>query len=115
MARDHFDLSGKIAVVAGASRGIGAEIAKILGEYGAHVIACSRDAARCSETVEAIVATGGSAEAQTCHIGKLDQIEEITKGAIALTETAGLRQILFRETLDTRALLQTAYRELEAV
>ena len=58
MARDHFDLSGKIAVVAGASRGIGAEIAKILGEYGAHVIACSRDAARCGETVEAIAAIG---------------------------------------------------------
>ena len=77
MARDHFDLSGKIAVVAGASRGIGAEIAKILGEYGAHVIACSRDAARCGETVEAIAAAGGSAEAQTCHIGKLDQIEAL--------------------------------------
>lgn len=80
MARDHFNLRGKIAVVAGASRGIGAEIAKILGEYGAHVIACSRDAARCGETVEAIVATGGSAEAQTCHIGRLEQIEALFDG-----------------------------------
>ena len=77
MARDHFNLNGKIAVVAGASRGIGAEIARILGDYGAHVIACSRDAVRCQDTVDAIVQAGGSAEAQTCHIGKLDQIDAL--------------------------------------
>lgn len=75
MPRNQFDLSGKIAVVAGASRGIGAEIAKILGEYGAHVIATSRDAERCQETVEAIAKLGGTAEAQSCHLGRMEQIE----------------------------------------
>ena len=79
MVRNHFDLNGKIAVIAGASRGIGAEVAKILGDYGAHVVACSRDASRCQDTVDAIVHGGGSAEAQTCHIGKLDQIEALFK------------------------------------
>ncbi len=79
MAQDHFDLSGKVAVIAGASRGIGAEIAKIFGDYGAHVVACSRDAARCQDTVDAIVGDGGSAEARTCHIGKLDQIDALFK------------------------------------
>ena len=77
MERDHFDLTGKVAVIAGASRGIGAEIAKILGEYGAHVIASSRDGARCKPLVETIIKEGGSAEVQTCHIGKLDQIEAL--------------------------------------
>ena len=48
------------------------------------------------------------------HENKLDQIEQISEGAIALTETAGLRQILFRDALDTRALLQAAYGELGA-
>ncbi len=38
MATDLFDLSGRIALVSGASRGIGEEIAKLLGEQGAHVI-----------------------------------------------------------------------------
>jgi NAD(P)-dependent dehydrogenase (short-subunit alcohol dehydrogenase family) len=75
MPRMQFDLSGKIAVVAGASRGIGAEIAKILGEYGAHVIALSRGLDGCAETVAAITALGGSAEAQVCHIGKIESIE----------------------------------------
>ena len=75
MARDQFNLTGKVAVVAGASRGIGQEIAKILGEYGAHVVAVSRGADGCAETVAAIEALGGSAEMRACHIGRVDQIE----------------------------------------
>jgi len=75
MSRDHFQLDGKIAVVAGASRGIGQAIATILGEYGAHVIALSRSADGCAETVDIIRQGGGSAEAQGCHIGRIEQIE----------------------------------------
>ncbi len=79
MAREQFNLDGKIAVVAGASRGIGQAIATILGEYGAHVVALSRGADGCAETVEIITTGGGSAEARACHIGKLDQIEALFK------------------------------------
>ena len=42
MATQLFDLTGKIALVSGASRGIGEEIAKLLAEQGAHVIVSSR-------------------------------------------------------------------------
>lgn len=72
-----FDLSGKIAIVTGASRGIGAEIAKLLAAHGAHTIVSSRKQADCQTVVDEITATGGSAEAIACHIGELEQIEAL--------------------------------------
>jgi NAD(P)-dependent dehydrogenase (short-subunit alcohol dehydrogenase family) len=72
-----FDLTGKIAIVTGASRGIGAEIAKLLAAYGAHTIVSSRKQADCQTVVDEITAAGGSAEAIACHIGELEQIEAL--------------------------------------
>ncbi|AYQ91017.1 SDR family oxidoreductase [Burkholderia gladioli] len=72
-----FDLSGKIAVVSGASRGIGEEAARLLAAFGAHVIVASRRIDDCRRVAEAIVADGGSAEAAACHIGELEQIEAL--------------------------------------
>ena len=76
-APDLFDLSGKIAVVTGASRGIGAEIARLLAAHGAHTIVSSRRQADCQVVVDEIVAAGGSAAAVACHIGELAQIEAL--------------------------------------
>ena len=64
-----FDLSGKIAIVTGASRGIGESAAKLLAAHGAHVIVSSRKVDDCQKVVDAIVTAGGSAEAIGCHIG----------------------------------------------
>jgi NAD(P)-dependent dehydrogenase (short-subunit alcohol dehydrogenase family) len=72
-----FDLTGKTAIVTGASRGIGAEIAKLLAAYGAHTIVSSRKQADCQTVVDEITAAGGSAEAIACHIGELEQIEAL--------------------------------------
>jgi NAD(P)-dependent dehydrogenase (short-subunit alcohol dehydrogenase family) len=72
-----FDLTGKIAIVTGASRGIGADIAKLFAACGAHVVVSSRKHADCETVVDQITELGGSAEAVACHIGELDQIEAL--------------------------------------
>ena len=74
MSTNLFDLSGKIALVTGASRGIGEAIAKLLAEQGAHVIVSSRKLDGCQAVADAITAAGGSAEAFACHVGSMDDI-----------------------------------------
>ncbi|AEK63635.1 SDR family oxidoreductase [Collimonas fungivorans] len=72
-----FDLKDKIALVTGASRGIGEAIAKLLAQQGAHVIVSSRKAEACEKVVAEIKAAGGSAETIACHIGEMAQIEAL--------------------------------------
>lgn len=72
-----FDLTGKIALVTGASRGIGASIARLLAEQGAHVILSSRKAEGCEGVASEIRNAGGKAEVIACHIGEMEQIEQI--------------------------------------
>ncbi|WP_426416169.1 SDR family oxidoreductase [Aestuariirhabdus sp. LZHN29] len=74
MATQLFDLTGKIALVTGASRGIGEEIAKLLAEQGAHVIVSSRKVDDCQKVVDGIKASGHSAEALACHVGSMEEI-----------------------------------------
>ncbi|MCI2285776.1 SDR family oxidoreductase [Colwellia sp. MSW7] len=72
-----FDLTGKIALVTGASRGIGESIAKLLAQQGAHVIVSGRKVDDCQTVVDSIIEAGGSAQAIACHIGEMEQIESI--------------------------------------
>ena len=58
---DDKPLSGKVALVTGASRGIGAATAEALGAAGAHVILVARTAAALEEVEDRIHAAGGSA------------------------------------------------------
>ncbi|HHL1989623.1 TPA: SDR family oxidoreductase [Acinetobacter baumannii] len=77
MATNLFDLTGKIALGTGASRGIGEEIAKLLAEQGAYVIVSSRKIEDCKTVAEEIIALGGKAEAFACHVGKMEDISSI--------------------------------------
>jgi NAD(P)-dependent dehydrogenase (short-subunit alcohol dehydrogenase family) len=72
-----FDLSDKIALVTGASRGIGESIAKALAAHGALVIVSSRKAADCERVAQEIRDAGGKADVIACHIGELEAIKTV--------------------------------------
>jgi len=69
-----FDLTDRIALVTGASRGIGEAIARLLAQQGAHVIVSSRKLEECEHVAADIRAAGGSAEAFACHVGHMEDI-----------------------------------------
>jgi 3-oxoacyl-[acyl-carrier protein] reductase len=69
-----FDLSDRVAIVTGASRGIGREIATLLAARGARVVAAARGD-HASETVAAIHASGGKAEAASVDVTDTGAIE----------------------------------------
>ncbi|MCE2869548.1 MAG: glucose 1-dehydrogenase, partial [Xanthomonadaceae bacterium] len=74
---DLFDLTGKTALITGASRGIGEAIAHLLAHYGAHVICTSRKRDGCQAVSDAIRAKGLQAEAAAMHIGDTAAIDAV--------------------------------------
>jgi NAD(P)-dependent dehydrogenase (short-subunit alcohol dehydrogenase family) len=78
-----FDLSGQVAVVTGASRGIGRAIAERLAQHGARVAVSSRRHDACQDVVDGIAAAGGEAFAQACHIGRKADLQALVEATLA--------------------------------
>jgi NAD(P)-dependent dehydrogenase (short-subunit alcohol dehydrogenase family) len=73
---DLFDLTGRVVVITGGSRGLGREIAFGCAHAGADVVIASRKLAACEETAAEIEkATGRQAMPYGVHVGRWDQLE----------------------------------------
>jgi len=107
MADSLFDLSGRIALVSGASRGIGEAVARLLAEYGAHVIVSSRKREDCEAVAASIRESGGRAEAFPCHVGRMEDISAIfehitsTHGQLDICVNNAATNPYFGHILDT--------------
>jgi 3-oxoacyl-[acyl-carrier protein] reductase len=87
-----FDLSGKIALVTGGSRGIGKAVSQLLARRGARVILTyARDELAARQTVESIEAAGGVAEAEKLDVGSYEQAESTV---LAVAKRTGKLDIL---------------------
>jgi NAD(P)-dependent dehydrogenase (short-subunit alcohol dehydrogenase family) len=101
------DLTGKVAVVTGGSRGIGRAIVQILAEAGADVVIASRKLDACEAVAaEVRASTGRRAVAVACHVGRWDDCEQLVARTLeelgrldVLVNNAGMSPLY--ERLDT--------------
>ena len=91
------DLVGKVAIVTGASRGIGEAAAFVLAKAGAAVMLVARDGKRVLRLAEEIVASGGRATALACDVSDygsvramVDETEQRLGSIDVLVNNAGI-------------------------
>ena len=77
-----FNLKDKVAIVTGASRGIGKAIAIQLSNAGAKVVVSSRKLEECEKVADEIKNMGGKADVIPCHVGRKDEICNLVKETI---------------------------------
>jgi NAD(P)-dependent dehydrogenase (short-subunit alcohol dehydrogenase family) len=83
MVLKEFSLDGKVAIVTGASRGIGKAIAFIMAEAGANIVAAARTASALEQTAKEIRQLGRKCLAVPTDVTKLAQVEKMVDKAIA--------------------------------
>ena len=78
-----FDLTGKVAIVTGSTKGIGLAIARGMAEHGATVVISSRKADVCETVAEDIRSSGGKAVVIPCHVGQKAQLQNLVDQTVA--------------------------------
>jgi NAD(P)-dependent dehydrogenase (short-subunit alcohol dehydrogenase family) len=82
-AAELFDLSGRVALITGGSRGLGRQIALAVARAGGAVIVASRRAEACEVVAEEIRGLGGRALPVACHVGRWDEVSRLAETAWA--------------------------------
>jgi dehydrogenase/reductase SDR family member 4 len=77
-----YDLSGRVALVTGGTRGIGRAIVAALAEAGAHVIVSSRKAPAVEQVVRELREAGRSVEGMPANVGHLEQLHALADGVL---------------------------------
>ena len=77
-----FDLNGKVAIITGSSRGIGASIAEALAEFGASVVVSSRSQESIDKVANKIIENGFDATTCACHVGDESQLQNLVDSTI---------------------------------
>jgi len=75
-------LQGKVAVITGASMGIGEAIAKLFLQEGARVVLCARDLTRTREAAQRIGGNTDNTLCLTCDVAKREQVDAVMQAAV---------------------------------
>jgi NAD(P)-dependent dehydrogenase (short-subunit alcohol dehydrogenase family) len=78
-----FDVSDRVVLITGGSRGLGAAISLGLAQRGARVIIASRKLAACQGLAAQITDAGGQAHPLACHVGQWDTLDAVVEAATA--------------------------------